>query len=499
MLTVNHYESIRKAYYNEGKSQRQIAKDLGHSRKTVKKAIRYSTPPGYGPRRQQSEPVIGEFTSIIDNWLEEDKRHPRKQRHTMQRIYQRLKDEHGYTGSYVTVTRYVKKVRPESKEVYAPLSFDRGEEGQVDWGQAKVTLNGRQTTVHLFCMRSCYSGASFVRAYEREDQVCFLDGHIRAFEFFDGVFRRLAYDNLKTAVIRRGKRRCLTDAFRGLRSHYLFDSRFCNPAKGNEKGHVENLVKYAQRNFMTPLPAVSSLEELNRQLIKKCRADLQRRPQRRDMSLREMLDLERPLMLPVPEVRYAAARAISTFADKESLVRADTNYYSVPVVYAHHPCVVKVFADTIEIHSGSEIIAEHERAEGRYKYVLNPMHYVPLLKSKPGLLKNGRPFKGEPWGPAFTRMHSELRERRPEDGDRRFIRILLLFQTHPPEDVSSAVEQCVSRGLFSDEAVLSELRNAPSPPVSTIDFSADSPWHTNCSGIRSAAAYDMLLEKEVNA
>ncbi len=496
MLTVDHYESIRRAYHIEGKSRRQIARELGHSRKTVSKALKYSTPPPYSPRRVQPHPVLGHFTAIVDRWLEEDRRRPRKQRHTMRRIYERLKEEHGYTGSYVTVTRYINKVKPASQEVYAPLSFALGEEGQVDWGQAKAILDGEETTFHLFCMRSCASGASFVRAYRHEDQVCFLDGHVHAFEFFDGVFRRLAYDNLKTAIIHTGKKRRLTEAFRGLRSHYLFETRFCNFAKGNEKGHVENLVKYAQRNFMTPLPEVSSLEELNKLLLRKCREDLLRKPSRSDRSIRERLDLERPHMLPPPPDCYVAAREKSTFADKESLVRVDTNCYSVPVDYAHYQCVVKVFSERVEVRSGTEVIADHRRAHGRHEHVLDPMHYLKLLERKPGLLKNGMPFKDAPWGEAFDRMRKELAWRRPEDGARRFIRILLLFREHPVDTVTTAVENCVRRGLFSDEAVVSMLRGSPPRPARTIDFPADSPWRTACSGIRPASSYDVLLGKE---
>ena len=500
MLTVDHYESIRRAYHIEGKSQRQVARELGHSRKTVSKALKYSAPPPYSPRRSQPHPVLGGFTSVIDRWLEEDRKRHRKQRHTARRIFGRLRDEHGYSGSYVTVARYVGMAKASSREVYAPLSFAPGEEGQVDWGQARAVVGGMETVVHLFCMRSCHSGASFVRAYRHEDQVCFLDGHVRAFEFFDGVFRRLAYDNLRAAVVRAGRERRLTEAFRGLRSHYLFETRFCNPARGNEKGHVENLVKHAQRSFMTPLPEVADMEELNRLLLERCRDDLLRKPSRSDRSIRERLDLERPDMLPLPPASFSAARDISTFADKESLVRADTNCYSVPVNHAHRQCVVKMFAEHIEVRSGTELIAKHRRAEGRHMHVLDPMHYLPLLERKPGLLGNGLPFKGEPWGEGLSRMRNELAWRRPEDGERRFARILLLLREHPAEAVGEAVGSCVRLGLFSDEAVVSMLRGCPQPrPRRTIDFPADSPWRTECSGIRPASVYDTLLGREVKA
>ena len=452
MLTVDHYESIRRAYHIEGKSRRQIARELGHSRKTVSKALKYSTPPPYSPRRVQPHPVLGHFTAIVDRWLEEDRRRPRKQRHTMRRIYERLKEEHGYTGSYVTVTRYINKVKPASQEVYAPLSFALGEEGQVDWGQAKAILDGEETTFHLFCMRSCASGASFVRAYRYEDQVCFLDGHVRAFEFFDGVFGRLAYDNLKTAVVCTGKERRLTDAFRGLRSHYLFETRFCNFSKGNEKGHVENLVKYAQRNFMTPLPEVASLDELNRLLLGKCRDDLHRKPSRSNRSVREKLDLERSYMLDLPPARFSAARDVSTFADKESLVRVDTNCYSVPVDYAHRQCVIKVFAERVEVRCGTEVIADHKRAEGRHEHVLDPMHYLPLLERKVGAFDQARPLQDWRLPGCFAVLRRRL-EHELEQGTREYSRVLRLLEQHPMDMLERAVEQGLAHRVHSRDGI----------------------------------------------
>jgi len=276
MLTVDQHELIRRKHLVDGMSQRAIAQELGHGRNTVAKAIAHPIPPGYRLSKPRSKPTIDPFKHIIDAWLEQDKLGRRKQTHTGQRIFERLRDEHNFKGSVTTVRRYVQEIKQYTQEVYMPLAFEPGEEGQVDWHEGWIEENGIQRKAHFFCMRLCYSKASFVWAYERANQESFLDGHVRAFEYFGGVPRRLAYDNLKSAVILvgKGRDRELNKRFRELRSWYLFDTRFCNVARGNEKGDVEILAKRSERTYLTPTPAVGALTELGPKLLDDCRKDL---------------------------------------------------------------------------------------------------------------------------------------------------------------------------------------------------------------------------------
>jgi len=221
MLTVAHYLQIRRKVVLEGKSQRQVAKELGHSRKTVAKALKHSSPPGYRRKSPLKRPKIDPFKKIIDTWLEMDVKRHRKQRHTAQRIYERLRDEYDFEGSASAVRRYVAYQKETTGEVFFPLQFDPGEEFQVDWGKATCVICGVERKVCLFCVRLCHSTASFVRAYEQEKQESLADGHVRAFEFFKGVPRRGAYDNMKTAVIsiKKGRERELNKQFVELASH----------------------------------------------------------------------------------------------------------------------------------------------------------------------------------------------------------------------------------------------------------------------------------------
>ena len=403
MLTVDDYERIRRSVLVEGLSQRDAARQLGHSRKTIKKALQYSMPPGYRRAERVRRPAIDPARHIIDAWLEEDTRRPPKQRHTGQRIFERLRDEYGFGGRASAVRRYVAHKKATSGEVFFPLVFDPGEEAQIDWGEARCVIGGPERKVFLFCMRLCHSTASYVRAYERENQESLLDGHVRGFEFFTGVPRRCAYDNLKSVVISvgKGRERRLTKKFRELRSHYLFQTRFCNVACAHEKGHVENLVQRSQRRFMTPLPQVASLEELNEHLLRECERDLDEQARPHSPRRRELLTVERERMLALPTAPFAACRQESTFATKQALVRFDSNDYSVPVRWAYHQVGIKGFVDRVEIYTQDQRVAVHARSWGAGEFILEPEHYIPLLETKPGGIHRRPCVQGRALGRGF--------------------------------------------------------------------------------------------------
>ena len=498
MLQVEDYERIRRAVIVQGKSQREAARELSHSRKTVAKALKHSSPPGYRRQAAPHRPVLGAFETIVDAWVAEDQQRPRKQRHTGTRMHQRLRDEYGFRGSVSAVRRYLVSKRSRGGEVYFPLQFDPGEEAQIDWGEAWFHLNGVATKALLFCMRLCHSKVSFVRAYRRQNQEALLDGHVRAFEFLGGVPRRMAYDNLKTVVISvgRGQDRRLTKRFIELRSHYLFTTRFCNVASGNEKGHVENLVKHAQRTLMTPLPDGTSFDELNAHLEARCLAELDENPSRSDRTRGDLLGEERQRFLPLPKAPFEACRRESTFATKQALVRFETNDYSVPVAQAYHPIVIKGFVDRVDLWSQECCVATHRRCYERNEYILDPFHYLPLLERKPGGLHHGRPFKGEPWGEDFSTLRRELEYRYGGEGTKRFIRVLRLFTEHPVASVKEAVQICVRQRAFSDEAVESLLHYQPHLVLPSLDISERPEWQVTCTGVRPATEYDALLREE---
>jgi len=202
-----------------------------------------------------------------------------------------------------------------------PLQFEPGEEAHVDWHEGWVFKNGVERKYQFFVMKLCYSKAPFVYPYEKADLESFLDGHVRAFEYFGGVPRRIAYDNLKCVVIKvgKGKNRRLTKRFKELRAWYLFDTRFCNIAKGNEKDDVENCCKRSERSYLSPQPHVDGLGQLAGKLFDHCQNDLKRKgPEVHGGKLvAELLEEEKPYLLALQSERFEACRRRSTFVDSQ--------------------------------------------------------------------------------------------------------------------------------------------------------------------------------------
>jgi transposase len=263
MKDVELYAKVRHAVRIEGLSERAAARRFGIDARTVNKMMKFSVPPGYRRSKPPVKPKLGPFIGIIDAILAEDKDRPKKQQHTSKRIFERLRDEHGYSGGITIVKDYVALCRQRSQEMFVPLEHPPGH-AQVDFGEAIGIIGGEERKIHFFALDLPHSDACFVAAYPAETTEAFCDGHVRAFCFFGGVPRSILYDNSKIAVARilGGGERQRTRVFSELQSHYLFEDRFGRPGKGNDKGKVEGLVGYARRNFLVPIPVFESFDAL---------------------------------------------------------------------------------------------------------------------------------------------------------------------------------------------------------------------------------------------
>jgi len=464
MITVEDREKIRRAYFIEKKSQRQIAKELGCSRDTVKKAIESAEPGRYTLTQPRPAPVLGPYKTRIDELLEENERLPRKQRYIGHTIY---KDIHaqGYTGSESTVRGYIAQRRREKRrpQVYIPLEFDPGSDAQADWGEAVAIIAGERVTVQVFFMRLCYSRKLFVMAFPAQKQEAFLEGHVRAFHHFQGVPHRISYDNLKAAVQRilEGRTRQEQQKFVVFRSHYLFASHFCTPGQGHEKGRVEDGVGFGRRNFMVPPPRVDSFDELNAHLLAACLEDDERRIDRQPLTIGEAWEIEKPYLLPLPAKDFECCVVDSVTLNGFGQVEFETNRYSVPAKDAYRNLVVKAYPFRVDVLYLNDVIASHPRCYGKKQDILDPLHYLPLLEQRPGAFDHAKPIRRwrESWPPAYERLLARLREQWPDGkGVQEFVRILRLHEEHPADLILQAVEQALAYGCAHLDGVKLCLR-----------------------------------------
>lgn len=454
MYHVEIYAQVRRYCIVEGHSCREAADYFGISRATVRKMLAYSEPPGYRRSHPVHRPVLGPYVGIIDHILESDRSRPKKQRHTAHRIFERLRDEHGYPGKYGAVKEYVRERRVVSREMFIPLYHTPGH-GQGDFGEALAVIGGVERKIHYFCVSLPHSDGLFVKAYPAETTEAFLDGHVSTFRFFGGVPQSMLHDNTKLAVARiagDGKRQ-ETRAFTALRSHYLFESRFGRPGKGNDKGKVEGLVGYVRRNFLVPAPLFASFADLNAWLETRCREHMNRLLRGHAETIGERLNRDRDALLPLPEAPFDACEKVTTRVSSLSLVRYRNNDYSAPVAYGHREVVVKGYVDQVVILHGADVIATHKRSYDKEDFIYNPLHYLPLLEQKAGALDQAAPLQGWELPEDFATIRRLLEARLGKKGKREYVQVLRLLETFNIGQVSRAVTEAIRMGAISFDAV----------------------------------------------
>jgi transposase len=471
MITVEKREQIRRAYFLEEKSIRKIAEELRCSRETVKKAIASAEPTAYTLTASRKAPVLGPYKAQIDDLLAENERLPRKQRYTSHKIYEAL-HKSGYSGSESNVRHYIAQRRREKKrpKLYLPLEFDPGVDAQVDWGDAVAIIGGEKVTVQVFYMRLNYSRKLFMAAFPAQKQEAFFEGHVRAFHHFQGVPRRISYDNLKAAVqkVLEGSNRQEQQSFIVFRSHYLFDSHFCTPGQGHEKGGVEHGVGFGRRNFMVPLPDVASFEELNALLLQECLVDDQRKVDGQEVLIGQAWELEKPHLRPLPERDFECCVVRPVVLNPYSQVEFETNRYSVPTDRAQRNLVLKAFPFRVDVLHLKEVIASHPRCYGRNQDMVDPLHYLPLLAQRPGAFQHAKPIRRwrETWPVAFEQLFNHLTEQRSDGrGVREFIAVLQLCRRYPEPLVEQAVRQALVYGCGHADGVELCLRQLVNPDV----------------------------------
>jgi transposase len=500
VYTVALRDEIRAWVLIQGKSQRSAAHHFGLSRNTVAKLL--AEEPATTTRRYQRQVrktlVSDAALPHIDGWLQENERLRRwapKQCWTAHRMWVEL-GKLGITIGESTVRQLVRERRRSAKAAYVPLDFAPGERAEFDFGEATVKLGGQLVQVPFLAGRLRFSGAMFVECFPTQRQEAFLLGQRHAFEFWGGVPRLAVYDNLKPAVqqVLCGHSRREQEAFLHLQSVYRFEALFANVRAGWEKGSVENLVGYARRNYLVPLPVGDSLEAINEQVRQHCLADQQRTMARRDESISSRLQRERAFLGPLPAYAPELGLVVEVLVRSTGRVRFQTNDYSVPIQYAYQRLTLKADPFRVRLFAGAEQIAEHTRCYEKRQVIEDWRHYVSLLLKKSFAVPFASALRHGDLPSTFEAARRELVARRP-DGNREFARLLEVCLTYPLEAVEAALALVRGQANWSADTVRQLLAWAAAPgdtppPLDPTRY----PAYQAPASPADVSAYDRLLE-----
>lgn len=470
MMGVKQIKTVR-MLRQDGQPIKEICRKTGISRNTVRKILRGKEAKFTYQREESNQPAQEPIKALIEGWIKHDSLEGKKYRRTAKRMYNELRSEkYGYLGSYASALRCFKEVREklnkDPAEVFIPLDFGPGEAAQFDWGDVKAVIGGQLTVLNVGAMQLSHSRNSYARVYPSQKQELLFDIHRRAFEHFGGIPRRVIYDNLKTAVkkILKGNHRNLQERFVQFSSHYLYKTDFCNPARGNEKGRIENLIGFIRENFFVPIPKFASLEELNDRLLSFLIsvARTKMHPSIAVKTRYDVFDQEKGSLMPLPPYGYDCCRVAHAAVTSYSTVHFETNQYSVPGEYVGKTVQVKGYADEVVISMNGAEISRHKRLYSARQHSLNPYHYLEALSRKPRAFADGLPFKEWQLPEVFQHYRRMLKEKF-EDGDRYFVKTLLLVKEWPIMEVAESIRQAIAANALGDSYVLMILRRMHSP------------------------------------
>lgn len=442
MLTVDKYTRIRQAH-RDGMSIRAIARTFHHSRHKIREVLTNPEPKPFTRLGDPPACKLGGFYPIIQQILADDEQAPPKQRHTFQRLFERLRDEHGYSGGYDAVRRYIGKTQRQHVETFIPLSHDPGQRLEADFGHIYVDFAEGRKQIPVLVLVWSHSNCPFAIALPSERTEAILEGMVQGFEFFACVPREVWWDNPKTvaAAIFSGRQRQVHPRYQALASHYVFEPLFCMPRRGNEKPYVENCVKTLQRRWSTPVPQMKDRAELNAYLRACCLKDQARTSGANTETIGQRFEGDRQRAWPLPSTRFDACVYQQAKIDKYQTARFDQVRYSVPQRQAFQTATVKGYAERVEIVVAGQVVAKHERSYLPGSQVLDPIHYLATLQRRPAALDHADVFRQWHLPAIFQDLRERLEVRHgPLAGRRHFARVLELLAEHPRARVQQALE-----------------------------------------------------------
>ena len=396
---MTEVHGIRKLYFEEGKSITEISRQTGRDRKTIRMYLEKEDWNKVQPRSlfEADFPKLETFKSEIDEWLTEDKKAKRKQRHTARRIYHRLVEKYKeqFQCSYRTVAGYVARRKKEiygKPAGYLPLEHQPGET-QADFGEAAFYENGQLYNGKYLNLSFPYSNNGYLQLFKGENQECLFEGLISIFEHIGGIPPRIWFDNTKTIVskVMKDGGRALTEDFLRFQEHYRFEAVFCNVEAGHEKGNVEGKVGYHRRNLLVPIPRFTSLTEFNKELLKKCDLDAARDHYRKEATIAELYATDRAALLDLPQVSLDVSKyfTVKTNGYGRFYLNNGLHEYSVSPQYANSQVMVKITAnEVISLDRSYQVIVRHARLYGDSKQQsMQWLPYLTQLSRRPNALK----------------------------------------------------------------------------------------------------------------
>jgi len=472
---VEEFAEIRRAARVEGLSINALAKRFRVHRRTVRQALESAEPPAR-KTPVRAAPKLDGVRELIDGMLRQDIDAPRKQRQTATRIWHRLLDEHGADVGYPTVRDYVRWRRPEIlgtsgvSRAMVPQEHAPGAEAEVDFGELWVILAGVKTKCYMFAFRLSHSGRAVHRVYPTQALEAFLEGHIDAFEELGGVpTLQIKYDNLSPAVtqVLSGRARVETTRWALFRSHYGFDAFYCEPGinGAHEKGGIEGEVGRFRRTWLSPMPVVASLAELNARIREWDLRDERRRIGQKISTVAQDLSSDREHLAQLPRDRFDPGLELYPRVDRSGLVTVRQAKYSVPVRLIGRKLRVSLRASELVVFDGRQVVARHERVIERYGQSVQLDHYLEVLQHKPGALGGSTALAHARNTGAFTGLHEGFwAESRKVNGDaagtRELIDVLLLHRTMPTPAVLAGISAALTVGAVTADVVAVEARLA---------------------------------------
>jgi transposase len=474
VIKVGTLAKIRRLYFRDKLSIREISRTTGISRNTVRTWLREPgmLEPKYPKRVAATK--LDAYADTLGQWLKADSGRGKRERRTKGQMWQEL-CAMGYTGSYGRVCAFARAWKASqglaaAKAAFIPLKFAHGEAFQFDWSTEYAFIGGLRRRVELAHTKLCSSRAFWLVAYAHQGHEMLFDAHARAFSAFGGVPQRGIYDNMKTAVdqVLAGKKRKINSRFQAMTGHYLFEPEFCNVASGWEKGIVEKNVRDRRTSIWHRAKdrRWADWSELNAWLAAQCTAawSALTHPDYPAMTVAEALQDEQTRLMPMPRPFDGYVELLARVSST-GLIHLERNRYSVPTEHAGSVLSVRLYPDHLLAVAEGLAVAKHQRSFERSQTFYDWQHYISLVQRKPGGLRNGAPFEGMPQ--ALKQLQAVLL--RKPGGDAIMAQVLAAVPHHGLEAVLVAAELALEAGKPSGEHVLNVLaRLKGTPPAAHV-------------------------------